>query len=106
MIMDEGIKTIRDIIVKTVPIEKLYLFGSYAYGNPNKDSDYDFYMVMPNNTLMRPLDAITEVYMAMGQMKRKSVDLLANTQERFDKRSKQITLEREVATKGVLLYEQ
>ncbi|GHT72920.1 hypothetical protein FACS1894124_0400 [Spirochaetia bacterium] len=33
------------IIVKTVPVEQIYLFGSYAYGTPHKDSDYDLYII-------------------------------------------------------------
>ncbi|MDR0610151.1 MAG: nucleotidyltransferase domain-containing protein, partial [Planctomycetaceae bacterium] len=31
------------IIVETVPVEQIYLFGSYAYGTPHKDSDLDLY---------------------------------------------------------------
>ncbi|MDR3110323.1 MAG: nucleotidyltransferase domain-containing protein, partial [Planctomycetaceae bacterium] len=37
-IADE-LETIKNIIVQTVPVEQIYLFGSYAYGTPNEDSD-------------------------------------------------------------------
>ena len=57
MIINSEIEKIRDIIVATIPLEKLYLFGSYAYGTPNEDSDYDFYMVVPDGSV-RPLEAI------------------------------------------------
>jgi predicted nucleotidyltransferase len=30
-----------NIIANTVPVEEIYLFGSYAYGTPHKDSDLD-----------------------------------------------------------------
>ena len=36
--MTEDINKIRDIIIKTVPTEKIYLFGSYAYGTPNAET--------------------------------------------------------------------
>ena len=38
---------IKDSILSTVgdECEKIILFGSYAYGTPHKDSDYDFYKV-------------------------------------------------------------
>jgi predicted nucleotidyltransferase len=32
------------VIVETVPVEQIYLFGSYAYGTPPKDSDLDLYL--------------------------------------------------------------
>ena len=32
---------LKEIITKTLPIDQIYLFGSYAYGNPHKDSDLD-----------------------------------------------------------------
>ena len=30
--------------------DKIILFGSYAYGKPNKDSDVDFLLVVPQKT--------------------------------------------------------
>jgi len=98
------ISEIRDIIVKSIPIEKLYLFGSFAYGTPNEDSDYDFYAVIPNNSV-RPIDVMGEIYFAIGRIKRRPVDILAGTCEIFERRSKQNTLERVIATKGVVLYD-
>lgn len=105
MVMIDEITKIKDIIVNTIPLEKLYLFGSYAYGTPGDNSDYDFYAVIPNGS-MRPLDAMYEVGMAMWGVKSKSMDFIAGTREIFERRSNQFaTLEREIASKGVLLYE-
>ena len=105
MILTDEITKIMDIIVKTIPIEKLYLFGSYAYGMPEADSDYDFYAVIPNGS-MRPLDAMYEVGIATGRMKRKPMDFIAGTREIFERRSRQFaTLEHEIARKGVVLYD-
>jgi predicted nucleotidyltransferase len=36
------VQVIKDIIARTIPVEQTYLFGFYAYGQPNKDSDLDF----------------------------------------------------------------
>ena len=105
MVLTEEITKIKDIIVNTIPLEKLYLFGSHAYGMPKADSDYDFYAVIPNDS-MRPLDAMYEVGIATGRMKRKPMDFIAGTREIFERRSNQFaTLEREIASKGVVLYE-
>lgn len=104
MIITGEIEKIRDIIVNTIPLEKLYLFGSYAYGMPNEDSDYDLYAVIPNDTI-RPLVAIQEIYGAMWGVKNKPMDVLAGTAEIFERRSKLLTLERTILEKGVVLYD-
>jgi predicted nucleotidyltransferase len=104
VIITSEIEKIRDIIVNTIPLEKLYLFGSYAYGTPNEDSDYDLYAVIPNNTI-RPTEAIYEIYKATGRIKRKSMDVLAGTVEIFNRRSKLLTMERTIFEKGVVLYD-
>ena len=102
--INEEILKIKDTIVNSVPVEKLYLFGSYANGAPNENSDYDFYMVVPNDGI-RPIDAIGNAYLAMRGMKVKPVDILAGTVEIFDRRSKQLTIERKIAKEGVVLYD-
>ena len=98
------IQAIKDKILGAVPVEKLYLFGSFANGTSNDNSDYDFYMVIPDDS-MRPLDAINKAYLAMRGLKRKPVDILAGTAEIFSRRSEGITLERKIAQEGVVLYE-
>ena len=45
---------IKDKILNTVKVSKIYLFGSYARGTQTPQSDYDFYVVVPNDS-MRPL---------------------------------------------------
>ena len=100
----DEIRMIQDIIIGAVPVVKLYLFGSYANGVPNEDSDYDFYVVIPNEGL-RPVEAVQSIYRSFRGMKRKPMDILAGTVETFERRSKQITLERTIANEGVLLYE-
>ena len=102
--VNEEILRIKDTIVSSVPVEKLYLFGSYANGIPDENSDYDFYIVVPDNDI-RPIDAIGNAYLAMRGMKVKPVDILAGTVEIFDRRSKQLTIEGKIAREGLVLYE-
>ena len=102
--MNAEIMQIRDKIISAVPVEKLYLFGSHANGTASDDSDYDFYMVIPNAG-MRPIDAINAAYLAMRGLKRKPVDILAGTVEVFSRRAKGVTVERKIAREGVVLYE-
>jgi len=102
--VNDNILEIRDSIINAMPIEKLYLFGSYEYGTPHEDSDYDFYMVIPNNSI-RPLEAMERAFSSVSGLKRKPMDVLAGTAEMFERRAKGMTLERKIAEEGILLYE-
>ena len=64
MIITQDIKTIAETIRKAVPAEKIYLFGSYAYGMPHKNSDYDFYIIIPEGS-MRPIEAMQKAHRAL-----------------------------------------
>lgn len=45
MISQEKIKEVIDRIVKNINPEKIILFGSYASGNPDEDSDLDILVI-------------------------------------------------------------
>jgi len=104
--VNDQILTIKDNILSTVgdKCEKIFLFGSYAYGTPEKNSDYDFYVVLKDET-ENPLIVMQKIYEYMCDTNYKPVDVLANYKSHFERRSVQPTLERTIANKGVLLYE-
>jgi len=98
------IENIKDIIVKTVAPERVYLFGSYAYGIPGPDSDYDFYVVVPDGS-DRAATLTEDIYHALyKQTGDKPVDILVKHSSDFENRKALPTIEREVFTKGVMLY--
>jgi len=96
--------TLKEIIINTVPVEQIYLFGSYAYGTQNKDSDLDIYVVFKDDMEMRELDAITAISMAIYPVKKMPMDILGLKQNRFDVRKMYATLERKIAREGIKLY--
>jgi predicted nucleotidyltransferase len=87
-----------------VDTEEIYLFGSFAYGEPTQDSDFDLYVVLVNRT-ERPLRAIQKMNMTIARMDIRSVDILAEESRRFQEKCKLMTLERTVYKRGVKLYE-
>jgi predicted nucleotidyltransferase len=93
------------IIVDTVPVEQIYLFGSYAYGTPDKDSDLDLYVVLKDDAPMRELDAMDAIYLAVYKQKTMPLDLLILKQNRFLHRKEEPTLERKIVREGIKLYE-
>lgn len=103
--MNNEVMEISEAIKSAVQAERIYLFGSYAYGTPDEESDLDFFIVIPDSG-MKPLEAIRKARFALIPLNRKaSVDILADYRNRFDQRSKLNTLERKIANEGVLLYE-
>lgn len=102
--VNEKILAIRDRILETVACEKIILFGSYAYGEPRPESDYDLYVVLPDHS-DKPIRIMQKIYRNLGDTGMVPVDIVANTKTRFEVRCQMPTLEKSVASKGVVLYE-
>jgi predicted nucleotidyltransferase len=101
----DELDTLTKIIVETVPVEEIYLFGSYAYGTPHKDSDLDLYVVLKDDAPMRAVDAMDSIRLAMYKSQKKPIDLLVLKQNRFlDRKDGITTIERTVANEGVKIY--
>jgi predicted nucleotidyltransferase len=92
------------IIVDTVPVEQIYLFGSYAYGTPHKDSDLDLYIVFKDDLPMREIDALIAARLAISRAKTMPVDLLGLKLNRFLDRKTDATIERTIERQGIRLY--
>ena len=63
--ISDELNSLRDIIVNTVPVERILLFGSYAYGSPNADSDLDICVVMSDDADIREIDAMRLIHRAI-----------------------------------------
>jgi predicted nucleotidyltransferase len=98
--------TIAEVIRETVPVEKIYLFGSYAYGEPHKNSDLDFYVVVPDNS-DHPIEIRQKIRDSIRRViKQTQVDLITTRSSRFADLSVLPSMENRIAREGVLLYEQ
>ena len=107
MTINNEITAITETIKETVDCEKIYLFGSYAYGTPNQDSDYDFYVVIPDDSALRPIEVMRKIRINLGNIQRTTpVDIIAGRSSRFAEMSALPTMERRIAREGVMLYEQ
>ena len=102
--VESELDTLKEIIVNTVPVEQIYLFGSYANGVPHKDSDLDLYVVLNDNVQMRLTDAVTKIRLAIGRKKTMPVDILANTLSRYRERAEGPTIERTISREGIKIY--
>jgi predicted nucleotidyltransferase len=105
MNINQDIISITNKIKETISAEKIYLFGSYAYGTPNKDSDYDIFVVIPDGTI-KPIEAMQKIYRSLSKTKMTvPVDILASYSSKFNEQKGLPTLEKKIVSEGVVLYE-
>ncbi|MEK7396962.1 MAG: nucleotidyltransferase domain-containing protein [Candidatus Poribacteria bacterium] len=91
-------------LVDALHPEKIYLFGSHAYGQPNDDSDVDLFIVVNDSDLPPRMKAV-EGYRALSGIL-VPAEIKVATQSIFERRSHWLSsIERVVAEKGKLLYE-
>lgn len=104
MDVQDNLKTIIDEVKKVVPLKEVFLFGSFAYGTPNEDSDFDLYFIVDeiHGTTHETMVMITRV---LHQVSNKPFDILLDTKKSFDYRaSNRATLEYKILKDGVKLY--
>lgn len=102
--VQEQIDIIKNTIVEILPVEQIYLFGSYAYGIPREDSDLDIYVVMSDTAPYRNIEARQMIGEALWGRKSLSADILVNKKSRFLYRCSAPTLEHEVFERGRIIY--
>ena len=105
--MDSGVKAEFDRYVSYISkmdgVLRIYLFGSYAYGEPTDYSDIDLFVVVR--------DGVNKVKLmqgvSLGLMDRQiALDVIADNISSFNELSgpDRVTLQREIKDKGVLIY--
>jgi len=107
-IMDAAIQAeldkLKELIINTLLVEQIYLFGSYAYGKPHKDSDVDIFVVLKDEVQMRDIEAAIKIRLAISGHQSMPLDLLVIKKSRYLERKTAPTLERKIAREGILIY--
>ena len=93
--------------LKKAEPEKIILFGSYAYGEPNSNSDIDVFVVKDiDASLVR--DYRIDLKLRLWEIIKKwniPVDIIVDSQERINQRIKEgDQFYKEIFTKGSILY--
>ncbi|GHV57492.1 hypothetical protein AGMMS49579_23420 [Spirochaetia bacterium] len=101
--LQEKVSYIRESILKFVPARYIFLFGSYAYGNPTEKSDIDIYVVTPDN-----INNFSELYAKIvGDLREKEIffiDLLFGRESVFNARKVKNIFEKTILQKGKIIY--
>jgi len=100
---DKILEFIKNTIVERYKPEKIILFGSRAYGKPDKDSDYDILII--KKTTQRDIERIWEVS-GYFMSRNFGLDVLVRTPQEVKQRLQGgFTLYREIMQKGKVIYE-
>jgi predicted nucleotidyltransferase len=92
-------------IVEKIHPQKIILFGSYAYGEPRWDSDFD--LLVLRNGISSSMESNIEIRTALWDVDAAPVSFtfLSQTPEWFAEKLEQGSfIYTEIATKGVVLY--
>jgi predicted nucleotidyltransferase len=100
MVSKEILEDIKNRLVKAYDPIAIYLFGSYAWGTPDEESDLDLLVVVEESeekSFKRPLVG----YKALRGLELISKDLIVETKKEFERRSNEIsTLEHKIKRDG------
>ncbi len=103
MIEKEKISEIVEKIASGYNPDKIILFGSYASGNPNENSDIDLFVIKDSN-LSRPERAVLVRKMLYGSLV--PIDLIVYTpKEIAESKENMFSFVYEVLNTGKVLYE-
>jgi predicted nucleotidyltransferase len=98
-ILDE---MVRRLVAEFQP-EKIILFGSYAWGEPDEDSDVDLFVIVPESD-ERPIQRMQRAHHCLGDLK-VSTDVLVKTRAEADRyRHVRASLAHKVFGEGRVLY--
>jgi predicted nucleotidyltransferase len=84
-------------------VEKIYLFGSYAYGNPTEDSDIDIMVITDGeveDSILKEADIRYKTWRKVG-----SFDMLVESRDTFNDRRLKYPLEEKIYAEGKIVYE-
>ena len=100
---ENEINLIKEKLVNKLTPLKIYLFGSFADGTATEDSDFDFYIIVKDDS-QNLADLTAEAYKSIRSVRSRAVDIVICTENRFESRKNRMGIENEVMNKGVLLY--
>lgn len=102
----QNIEEITQRFIEQLSPLKVFLFGSFADGSYNNQSDYDFYIVVHDQANTQ--EARRMARRAIRSVQKRPVDIVVGTNSRFEKYGNSddtLFVEGEVFKKGRLLYD-
>ena len=95
--------------LKLLKLEKVILFGSYAYGNPTENSDIDLYVVTKDDFMPKSYEENMNIHLEVARsmqtfLQKYPTDLLTHTKQMHQKFLElKSSFAQEIMTKGILI---
>ncbi len=103
MITKKQINRLANTIVKKFSTKKIYLFGSYAYGEPQSESDIDLCVITDLGN-KRKIELIRNIRREINLNFQIPIDILLYDEKEFNERAiHQNTLEHQILNQGILI---
>jgi predicted nucleotidyltransferase len=104
MIDEQLIESVKNKLIETYSPLSIYLFGSYAWGQPDADSDLDLLVIIEDENIENRYLLLVDGYKALARL-RLSKDLLLYSQAEFEEISQdRTTLCYKIKSEGVQIY--
>jgi len=105
--MSEKIKQEIDKYISVIStlsgVLQIYLFGSYAYGEPEEYSDIDLLIVVEDS--LDPINTSVKINHKLVGKRTTPLDIMVNRKKDFTKAAEENTIQKHISDYGVLLYE-
>ena len=104
MQVSEQIEILKNTLKEKFAVKQIFVFGSHAYGEPDKDSDIDFCVIADLNN-KRKIDIIREIRRELIELIFNPLDILVYSEKEFKERAAlRSTLEHKILTNGLKVY--
>jgi len=104
MQVSEQIEILKNTLKKKFDVKQIFIFGSHAYGKPDKDSDIDLCVITDLNN-KRKIDIIREIRRNLIELISNPLDILIYSEKEFEERAGlKSTLEHKILTNGLKVY--
>lgn len=106
------IEKLKDEIVerlKPLDLDKVILFGSYAYGTPTEESDIDLYVVTKDEFIPQSFKEKSEIHLKIARamkdiLQKYPTDLITHTKAMHEKFNQlNSSFAQEIKSKGIVL---
>lgn len=102
--VSEQFELLKNTLKEKFGAKQIFVFGSYAYGEPDRGSDIDLCVITDLNN-KRKIDIIREIRRELINLISKPIDILVYSEDEFEERAGlRNTLEHKILRDGIKVY--